>query len=226
MKKRNYAFIDSQNLNLGVSKDVTNLKGRIIYKGRKLNYHKFRDYLTQKYNVKEAFIFIGLVPTNNKLYTYLQEAGFILVFKQVAWYLDEDGNTIVKGNVDTDITLHAAARVVDEYDEAIFISGDGDFLSTYEYIDSIGKLGLIMAPNRHRYSKLLNIYRSKNKLRFVSDIQPIFNNTISKKKIGENKKTRSGGRSKSLDLPGHGDKKNIAKKTKKVNILKRKRGKK
>lgn len=206
-----YAFIDSQNLNLGVSNDIVNRRGRVLYRGRKLNFHKFRDYLTQRYGVSEAYIFIGLVPTNNRLYTYLQEAGFILVFKQVAWYIDEMGKTIVKGNVDTDITLYAAARLEHEYDKAIFVSGDGDFLSTYEYIDGLGKLGSIMIPNRHSYSKLLNIYRASGKMRFVSDLDSLFY------KDEATKKTRSGGRSKSLDLPGHGDKKSVAKQNKKVN---------
>lgn len=68
-KKKTYAFIDSQNLNLGVKNDVKNAKGRIIYKGKQLDYRKFRHYLREKYNVSQAYIFIGMVPTNNSLYT-------------------------------------------------------------------------------------------------------------------------------------------------------------
>jgi len=50
MKKElnNYAFIDSQNLNLGIQK-----------LGWKLDYRKFRVYLAEKYGVKKAYIFIG-----------------------------------------------------------------------------------------------------------------------------------------------------------------------
>ena len=52
MKKEsnNYAFIDSQNLNLGIQK-----------LGWKLNYQKFRIYLAEKYGVKKAYIFISAV---------------------------------------------------------------------------------------------------------------------------------------------------------------------
>lgn len=215
-RPRVYAFIDSQNLNLGVSNDIRTRSGRLIYKGQKLNFHKFRDYLTQKYGVDEAYIFIGLVPTNNKLYTYLQEAGFIIVFKQVTWYIDQEGKTIVKGNVDTDITLYAAAKLIDKYDKAIFVSGDGDYLSTYQYIEGLGKLGEIMVPNRYSYSKQLNIYRASNRLRFVSDLKSLFYI----EKTQPTKKTRSGVRSKSLDLPGRSDSSNIAKLSKKVNSKK------
>jgi len=55
MKKElnNYAFIDSQNLNLGIQK-----------LGWKLDYYKFRVYLAEKYGVKKAYIFIGFVALN------------------------------------------------------------------------------------------------------------------------------------------------------------------
>ena len=45
MKKElnNYAFIDSQNLNLGIQK-----------LGWKLDYRKFRVYLAEKYDIKKA----------------------------------------------------------------------------------------------------------------------------------------------------------------------------
>ncbi|MBI2621730.1 MAG: hypothetical protein HYW63_03780 [Candidatus Levybacteria bacterium] len=56
---RVYAFIDSQNLNLGTSKDI--YKGRRrTYKGWKLDFKKFRRYLSDKFRVQKAFLFIGL----------------------------------------------------------------------------------------------------------------------------------------------------------------------
>lgn len=220
MKRRpnNYAFIDSQNLNLGVKNDVVNAKGKVIYKGKQLDYRKFRHYLREKYNVTQAYIFIGMVPTNNSLYTYLQRCGFTLVFKSISTYVDEHGHSVTKGNVDTDIVLWSAAKLVNEYDQAIFVSGDGDFLSLYEYMDNLEKLNKIIVPNRMRYSKLLNTYRDK--LAFVGDIPRVLN----PKKA--NKKTRSSGRISSLGQPGHGDASNIAKKSKKVNHQSFKRGKK
>jgi uncharacterized LabA/DUF88 family protein len=196
----NYAFIDSQNLYLGVSNDVISKKGKKIYTGQRLDYRKFRSYLREKYNVRKAYIFIGFIPTNNKLYSYLQEAGYTIVFKTIATYLDESGDLQTKGNVDTDIVLYAAAVLEGEYEKAIFVSGDGDFLSLYKYLDDQGKLGEILVPNRHRYSKLLNGYRDK--LRFISDLRPLYRPI---------KKTRSGDRSATLGLPSHGDANIVAK---------------
>lgn len=68
--KSNYAFIDIQNLNLGVRSS-----------GWQIDYRKFRLYLKNKFNVTQAFMFIGLVSNNQKLYTALQQAGFVLIFK-------------------------------------------------------------------------------------------------------------------------------------------------
>lgn len=209
-KPTTYAFIDSQNLHLGVSNDVVNWKGKRIYSGRKLDYRKFRNYLREKYKVKKAYLFIGFIPTNNKLYSYLQEAGYTLVFKTISTYTDDEGEEQTKGNVDTDIVLYSAAILADEYDKAVFVSGDGDFLSLYKYLSESEKLAYILVPNRHRYSKLLNEYRDS--LRFINDLKPLSVPTKSK----TNKKTRSSGRITSLGQPGHGDTKSVANRTKKV----------
>ena len=85
-----YAFIDSQNLNLGVSKDISSNKGKIIYKGWKLDYKKFRIYLKDKFRVSKAFVFIGYIKDNEKLYSNLKRFGYELVFKPTV--KDSKGN--------------------------------------------------------------------------------------------------------------------------------------
>lgn len=140
-----YAFIDSQNLNLGV---------RSL--GWRIDYSKFRLYLKNKYLVDKAFIFIGMVGDNQKLYTMLQEAGFILVFKPTIQYF-KDGKQTVKGNVDAELVLHAAAIQYSNYDQAIVATGDGDFACLMEFLRDKGKLMHIITPTS-KYSKLLQPY--------------------------------------------------------------------
>ncbi|MGH7218019.1 MAG: NYN domain-containing protein [Candidatus Microsaccharimonas sp.] len=140
-----FAFIDSQNLNLGVRS-----------MGWKIDYKKFRLYLKNKYNVTKAFMFIGMVGNNQKLYTELQSAGFILVFKPTIQYF-QNGKKTVKGNVDAELVLHAAAIQYPHYDKAILISGDGDFTCLAEYLEENDKLLHILTPNG-KYSKLLKPY--------------------------------------------------------------------
>jgi uncharacterized LabA/DUF88 family protein len=141
-KPATYAFIDSQNLNLGV---------RSL--GWRIDYAKFRLYLKNKYGVNQAFMFIGLVSNNQKLYTELQKAGFILVFKPTVQYF-KDGKQTVKGNVDAELVLHAAAIQYANYDKAIIVTGDGDFACLMEFLEENGKLLHVLTPN-HKYSKLL-----------------------------------------------------------------------
>ena len=68
----NYAFIDGANLHRGV-------KGL----GWELDYRKFRVWLKEKYSVSKAYIFIGLISEKKDLYAYLQEVGYILIFKEI-----------------------------------------------------------------------------------------------------------------------------------------------
>ncbi len=152
-----YAFIDSQNLNLGVSHDIMH-QGKKIYSGWHLDYAKFRRYLTDKFRVETAFLFIGNLPGNEGLYEYLQRVGYVLILKPTTSFKDGSGKVIVKGNVDTDMVLYAAAKEIDNYHKAVIVSGDGDFLSLYDYLDEKGKLSRIIVPNKKRYSQLLTKY--------------------------------------------------------------------
>lgn len=145
MSNKTYAFIDSQNLNLGV---------RSL--GWQIDYKKFRLYLKNKYGVSRAFIFIGLVANNQKLYTQLQAAGFILIFKPTVRYF-ENGRETVKGNVDAELVLHASAIEFPNYDLSIVVSGDGDFACLIEFLVDKNKLLHVMTPNS-KYSKLLRPY--------------------------------------------------------------------
>ena len=87
-KKNNYAFIDSQNLNLSIRE-----------LGWKLDWQRFRIYLKEKYGISKAFLFIGFLEGNNDLYKSLQDAGFICIFKPTLKY--KDGTT--KGNCDAEL---------------------------------------------------------------------------------------------------------------------------
>ncbi|HTE21508.1 MAG TPA: NYN domain-containing protein [Candidatus Limnocylindria bacterium] len=179
-----YAFIDSQNLNLGVRSQ-----------GWKMDYKKFRLYLTNKYGVTKAYMFIGMVAGNEGLYQTLQEAGFILVFKPTVQYF-EDGKETVKGNVDAELVLHAAAIEYQNYTKAIIVTGDGDFRCLVKFLAAKNKLLNVMAPNRY-FSKLLREYSG-----YIIRIDLL-------KKELEYKKRRDRRSVETLGLPGHGDTKRI-----------------
>ena len=133
-----YAFIDSQNLNLGVKS-----------LGWELDWRKFRQYLRNKYNVSKAFLFIGEKRGNEKLYVSLRKNGFIVILKPAI--ILSDGT--VKGNVDAELVLHAMIEYPN-YSKAIIVSNDGDFHCLAEYLLQNDKLLHLITPNK-RYSQVL-----------------------------------------------------------------------
>ena len=150
-RQKIYAFIDSQNLNYGTSKSIKNKKDKIIYKGWKLDFKKFRIYLNNKFRVKKAFLFIGYMKENEDLYKSLKRYGYELVFKPTV----KDSAGKLKGNIDAELVLHAAAIEYNKYDKAVIVSGDGDFRCLHEYLKNRHKLRGVIIPNKLSASSLL-----------------------------------------------------------------------
>ena len=136
---QNYAFIDGQNLNLGVQ-DL----------GWKLDFKKFRVYLREKYKVEKSYYFIGYMVGMSDLYASLQSYGYILIFKPTL--KKPDGS--VKGNCDAELVLQTMIEF-DKYEQAIIVSGDGDFACLVKYLNEKGKLRCLLVPNAQKCSALL-----------------------------------------------------------------------
>jgi uncharacterized LabA/DUF88 family protein len=162
MKKveNNYAFIDGQNLNLGI---------RTL--GWKLDFKKFRIYLKEKYNVTRAYYFIGFLEGNNDLYSSLQKDNYILIFKPT--FKNKDGK--IKGNCDAELVLQAMIDY-NSFDKAVIVTGDGDFYCLVKYLRERDKLRNVLTPNE-KYSSLLKksagshlalMNDLKNKLEFIT----------------------------------------------------------
>jgi len=153
---RVYAFIDSQNLNLGTQKF-----------GWKMNWQKFRKFLEDKYGVTKAFMFIGYVPEFEDMYERLRESGYAIVLKptydmtrprEETTKPEAEDKKPVKGNIDAELVLWTM-KEINNYDKAIIVSGDGDFYCIVEYLHEQGKLLKLMVPSPH-YSSLFNRFES------------------------------------------------------------------
>ena len=165
-RKKIYAFIDSQNLNLGTSKSIYKKHGKgykRIYQGWKLDFKKFRRYLTDKFRVSKAFLYIGYIKENRDLYRELKRYGYQLIYKPTT--TDDRGKP--KGNIDAELVLGASAVQFNKYDKAVVASGDGDYRCLYEYLEKKRKLLKIVIPNRKSESSLLKKFQ-KYKI-FVED---------------------------------------------------------
>ena len=154
-KEKNYAFVDSQNVNLGIQE-----------LGWKLDFFRFRRYLKDKYRVNKAFLFIGYVEGNNPLYSALQEAGFVCVFRPTLKYK----NGSVKGNCDAELVLQAMIEY-ENYDKAIIATGDGDFYCLAKYLIEKRKLDVLLIPNQLKFSALLKFKVFRPYLRFMNNLQ-------------------------------------------------------
>jgi uncharacterized LabA/DUF88 family protein len=162
-KKQIYAFIDNQNLNVTIQS-----------LGWKVNWQRFRKFLTDKYGVTQAYMFIGYVPEFEDMYEKLHDAGFSIVLKPTYDMTkprpeeepkkeekkseEAEEKKPVKGNVDAELVLWAM-KEMPNYDKAVIVSGDGDFYSLVEYLEEQGKLGKILTPS-WKYSSLFNKYES------------------------------------------------------------------
>jgi uncharacterized LabA/DUF88 family protein len=151
-KKGNYAFIDSQNLKVSVQKF-----------GWKMDWRKFRQWLADNYGVTKAYMFIGYIPENVDIYEKMHEAGYAVVLKptfdmsrpQSEEKTHKNGEEKkVKGNIDADMVL-SAMREMNNYHQALIVSGDGDFFGLVEYLDEQGKLRKVLTPTG-QYSSLYN----------------------------------------------------------------------
>lgn len=148
-----YAFIDSQNLNLGIKSQ-----------GWSLDFKKFRVYLKDKYKVEKAFLFIGYIAKHRNLYSALKSWGFILIFKPVV----KSNQRSIKGNVDAELVLHSMIELP-KYDRAVIVSGDGDFYCLVDYLVNKKKFSRLLIPNRRKYSQLL--YKFNRYIDFISNLK-------------------------------------------------------
>jgi uncharacterized LabA/DUF88 family protein len=165
-KENNYAFIDSQNVNLAIRSQ-----------GWKLDWRRFRRYLQDKFGVEKAFLFIGFIEGNTELYKSLQEAGFICIFKPTL--VHTDGTT--KGNCDAELVLQAMIEF-EKYDKAMIVSGDGDFYCLVHHLLQQKKLLAVLIPNRRQFSGLLKIKLFKPYLRFINELESKLAYTNTKKR--------------------------------------------
>lgn len=128
----NWAFIDIENLYKGVQEY-----------GWKINWKLFRKYLSEYHDVTRAFMFMGFIPKNARLYKQLEQAGFILMFRTVKQlpYGRIDG-----GNVDADL----AGSIMDykrNYSKAVVIADDADYCNTIKSLLQQDKLKIVISSH-------------------------------------------------------------------------------
>jgi len=150
--KNNLAFVDGQNLYLGANSEEQAWEVDLI---------KFRKYLSRKYHVGKAYYFLGFVDEKYQdLYEEIQNAGFILIFRQ--------HNSAMlgkkKGNVDSDIIFAIMKKMYGKelFDKIVLVSGDGDYKTLVDFLIEEKRLEKVLFPNKKfassLYKKITRVY--------------------------------------------------------------------
>ena len=170
--ENNLAFIDGQNLHLGTTKCESCSKDKNIDfkeitikdcscgKAWKVDMLKLREYLQNNYSVNEAYYFLGFLNEDlQELYSELQKAGFIIIFREHSKGMT--GNK--KGNVDTDIVFEMMKSLIEnkDFNKMVLVSGDGDYKKTVDYLITKGRFERILFPNGKKASSLYNSLDNK-----------------------------------------------------------------
>lgn len=168
----NFAFIDAQNINLSIQEQW-----------RKLDWKKLLVYLKDHLDVTKAYLFIGYIPENQKLYSFFQDLWYHLIFKPVLHLK----SGLTKGNVDAELVLQA---MIDYrlYEKMVLLTGDGDFACLVRYLYEHHKFARLIVPNEKKYSIFLK-KAAKEKIDWLNNLKSklhyktkkIKNNTINSK---------------------------------------------
>lgn len=133
-----------------------------FYTQKKLGWHidaeKLLDYCKGFGDVVEAIYYSGSTPgINQKKYLdKLAYIGYSLVTKPVKTMYDhETAQTIQKANLDIEIVLDMF-NMVDRYDVAVLISGDGDFERAIQQLKSKGKEAKVISTRGCVASELVH----------------------------------------------------------------------
>jgi uncharacterized LabA/DUF88 family protein len=133
------------------------IDGANLYKGMKarsneLDYVKFHRYLIDKYRPEAIYMFLGFVADHQYLYDFLKKCGYSLIFKETLQ--SKDGET--KGNCDAELVVQSLEDHYEaSYEQAILVSGDGDFSCLINFWKKKNVRPRVLAPIKKYCSYLL-----------------------------------------------------------------------
>jgi len=155
-KQNNYIYIDGNNLYRGVKNS-----------NWKIDFFRFRKWLSDKYGITRAYYFIGLIPKEKDLYEMLQKAGFTLMFKEVVY--DVDGKA--KGNCDADLVLQATRDVYENScDKLALVTSDGDYAGLVKFLQEKDKFKIVLSPSIQSKCSIL-LKRTNAPITYLNDVK-------------------------------------------------------
>ncbi len=129
--KKAAIFVDGSNM-LYTQKDL----------GWYIDWLKLKNFFSEHYELISARYYVALRhnPTDEqrKFQQFLATNGFAITSKQLKEITDRSGGKVFKGNLDIELVVDCLTSI-DQFDVAILLSGDGDFLPLIRALRSSGK---------------------------------------------------------------------------------------
>jgi len=141
-----YVFIDATNIIYGASDNAW-----------KVDFKKLIKYLKERFRAKKVLYFAGLDQENKKqlkFYEKLQEFGYILRLVPVKTF--SDGRK--KADVDSRMTFEMM-KSLNQYQQIVIMTGDGDFYWVLEYLLKIRKKVKLIAHQQSTAKELKQLFK-------------------------------------------------------------------
>lgn len=136
----------------------------------KIDLKKMKKYFESKCSLIGIYYYSAYFEESvrqNSFFEMLSRKGFILRLKKIKKIINNDGTITLKGNCDTDIVVDAVSRMK-EFDTAIIMSGDSDFVSLVNLLRGNNKKVIIISTRWHVAKDLIqsaDYYMDINKFR-------------------------------------------------------------
>jgi uncharacterized LabA/DUF88 family protein len=145
-----YAFVDAANM---IYRNTDPIPWKIDLK-------KLISYLQKRFDVQQTYYFGGVDDRNAaqlKLYSKLEEWGYILKLNPVKKFVNDRGEWYIKADVDSRMTFEMM-RLLPEYDRCIVITGDGDYYWVLQYILEQKQAGRLLASPSKTAKELKQLF--------------------------------------------------------------------
>ncbi len=137
----------------------------------KLDYQKFLDYWKRKGKLSGAYFYTATISTRTKqlkFYKALKRIGYEVITRELKIIKDKRNKVIIhKGNFDVKLAIDIVLKAK-EFDTAILASGDSDFETVVEYLQSIKKKVIVVSARGHisrELARKANQYLSLEKIK-------------------------------------------------------------
>ncbi len=132
-----------------------------------INLEKLKEYLNKllinegkKFSDAQLILFDRHLQ-RVKFYSKLKGFGYRLFLKPVKTYFKEDGSSEKKANCDVDMAFWLM-KEKDNYDHAVILSGDGDFLPVLKFLQNVQKKEIFILARGERTAKEIRRFAGGN----------------------------------------------------------------